>query len=64
MILIDLQKAFDTINYEILINKMELLGFSKDVIIWFKSNLSYRKLKVNLNKYFWEPGQLLCGIYK
>ena len=52
MILIDLQKAFDTINYEILINKMEFLGFSKNVILWFKSYLSHRKFKVNLNKSF------------
>ena len=37
MILTDLQKAFDTINQEILINKIEFLGFSKDVIVWFKS---------------------------
>ena len=58
MILIDLQKAFDTINHEILINKMEFLGFSKNVILWFKSYLSYRKFKVNLNKSFAEPGQL------
>ena len=48
MILIDLQKAFYTINHEILINKMEFLGFSKEVILWFKSYLSYRKFKVNL----------------
>ena len=40
MILVVLQKAFDTINHEILINKMEFLGFSKDVILWFKSYLS------------------------
>ena len=62
MILIDLQKAFDTINHEILINKMEFLGFSKNVILWFQSYLSKRKFKVNLNKTFSEPGNLLCGV--
>ena len=36
MVLIDLQKAFEMINHEILINKMEFLGFSKDTILWFK----------------------------
>ena len=29
MILIDLQKVFDTINHKTLVNKMEFLGFSK-----------------------------------
>ena len=62
MILIDLQKAFDTIDQEILINKLEVLGFSKNVILWFKSYLSNRKFKVNLNKTFSEPGKLLCGV--
>ena len=32
MILIDLQKAFDTIDHQILIKKMKYLGFSKNVI--------------------------------
>ena len=36
MILVDLQKAFDTIDHEILINKLEFSGFSKNVILWFK----------------------------
>ena len=62
MILIDLQKAFDTIDHDILINKMEYLGFSKHVILWFKSYLSKRIFKVNLNKIFSEPGKLLCGV--
>ena len=62
MILVDLQKAFDTINHEILITKMEYLGFSKEVIFWFKSFLAKRKFKVNLNKTFSKPGKLLCGV--
>ena len=37
MILIDLQKAFDTIDHEILLKKMKYLGFSKNTITWFKS---------------------------
>ena len=62
MILIDLQKAFDTINHKIPINKMESLGFSENVIPWFESYLSHRKFKVNFNKPFLELRQLLCGV--
>ena len=62
MIVIDLQKASDTIDHEILINKLELLGFPKNLILWFKSYLSIRKFKVNLNKTFSEPGKLLCEV--
>ena len=39
MILIDLQKAFDTINHDILISKIKHLGFSKEATLWFKSYL-------------------------
>ena len=41
---------------------MEYLGLSKDVILWFKSYISKRKFKVNLNKTFLEPRKLLCGV--
>ena len=36
MILIDLQKAFDTINHEIFLMKLECMGFDKPTILWFK----------------------------
>ena len=36
IILIDLQKAFDTINLQILIKKMKYLCLSKNVVAWFK----------------------------
>ena len=42
MITIDLQKAFDTIDHEILLSKMPLLGFSNNTIEWFRSYLSNR----------------------
>ena len=39
MILIDLQKAFDTVNHDILLKKMEFIGFSEETTKWFKSYL-------------------------
>ena len=62
MILIDLQKAFDTINHDILISKMKHLGFSKEATLWFKSYLSSRKFKVHINKTFSESANLLCRV--
>ena len=41
---------------------MGFLRFSKDVILWFKSYISNRKFKVNLNKSFLESGKLLCRV--
>ena len=40
IILIDLQKAFDTINHQILLRKMTSLGFSNHTIMGFQSYLS------------------------
>lgn len=62
MILIDLQKAFDTINDGVLISKMEYLGFSEEVTSWFKSYLSKRRFNVYINKTSSERGDLLCGV--
>ena len=48
MILIDLQKAFDTIDH-ILLLKMSLLEFSREVFDWYKSYLSSRNFHVNVH---------------
>ena len=49
MILLDLQKAFDTIDHQILLKKMKYLGFSKNTTAWFKPYLCERKFKLSIN---------------
>ena len=62
MILIDLQKAFDTIDHEIFLNKIKCLGFSDSSISWYKSYLENRYFKININNSYSEQEQLLCGV--
>ena len=52
MILIDLQEAFDTVNHDILLKKMEFIGFSEETTKWFKSYLSNRKFEVHIKNTF------------
>ena len=62
MILIDIQKAFDMVNHNILLKKMEFIGFAEDTTKCFKYYLSDRKFKVHIKNTFSEPGNLLCGV--
>ena len=62
MILIDLQKAFDTIDHEIFFAKMVHLGFSQDIIAWYKSYLTNRKFLVSIENKLSSPGDLTCGV--
>ena len=62
MILIDLQKAFDTIDHDLLLKKMKVLGFSVNVIKWFKSYLSHRNFRVKVNKTLSDDGEITCGV--
>ena len=62
LILIDLQKAFDTIDHDILLQKMVHLRFSAHTIMWFRSYLTNRTFLVNVEKSFSDPGKLECGV--
>ena len=62
LILIDLKKNFDTIDHELLLEKMVHLQFSTKSILWFKSYLTNITFLVNVEKSFSEPGKLECGV--
>ena len=48
MVLLDLQKAFDTVDYSILLVKLEAMGLSNDIVKWFQSYLSSRQQLVDV----------------
>ena len=61
-IFVDLRKAFDTVNREILLNKLEHYGIRASMLKWLKSYLFDRKQFVSFNG---ESSELLvnkCGV--
>ena len=62
MILIDLQKAFDTIDHSVLITKLRALNFGDETVSWFESYLSNRKFCVSVGQAMSEHGELGCGV--
>ena len=62
MILIDLQKAFDTIDHPLLLEKLRSMRFSENVITWFISYLSNRTFRVKVDTKLSNGGWLNCGV--
>ena len=61
MILIDLQKAFNTIDHEISLQKLKAIKFSESTVKWFKSYLSERIFLVNIRTTFFDS-EISCGL--
>ena len=61
-ICIDLRKAFDTVNHNILLTKLEHYGIRDNMLSWFQSNLSNRKQYVSTNGEQSETHEINCGV--
>ena len=62
VILINLQKAFDKIDHDILLQKLYAIGFSKNSVNWFRSYLINRTFLVNLGNAFSQPACVSSGV--
>ena len=62
MILIDLQKAYHTINHKILFDKLLPIGFSKNLISWYESYLAERHFTVEVANRVSKFSKISCGV--
>lgn len=54
-VFLDLKKAFDTVNHQILLKKLEYYGITGTELQWFKSYLTDRKQLVDIDGHHSEP---------
>lgn len=59
---IDLKKAFDTLDHDILVNRITDLCFHQNTIKWFKSYLSNRSQRTLINNILSDKAPLTTGV--
>ena len=61
-VLMDLSKAFDTLNHDFLIAKLHAYGFSEESLQLIKSYLTNRWQRTKVNASFSNWSELLLGV--
>ena len=63
VVFLDIRKAFDSINHEILLEKMKSnFGISCDALKWFVSYLKDREQQCMVNGQISSPKKILCRV--
>lgn len=62
MVLLDLQKAFDTVDHQILLYKLRAIGFKTMAVEWLNSYLSGRYQRVAFNGTLSNARSISCGV--
>ena len=61
-VFIDLQKAFDTVNHSILLQKLQHYGVRGTALNWFSSYLTDTKQYVSVNGHTSDHLKITCGV--
>ena len=62
VIFLDLAKAFDTIDHNILLEKLRLCGVNDNSIPWFKAYLTGRQQRCQVNGFLSKGKPISCGV--
>ena len=62
MVILDLQKAFDSVNHKILTSKLRAMGVSQAAVNWFILYLGGRVQAVEISSVFSEFRSVTCGV--
>jgi hypothetical protein len=63
VVLIDLKKAFNTVDHQILLTKLELYGIKEQALSFLESYLSNRNQKCQIQGSFSSAKLIKCGVY-
>ena len=62
VVLVDFKKAFDLVDHDILLTKLQLYGIKNETLLWFKSYLSQRQQQVSINNTKSSFRPISCGV--
>ena len=62
VVLVDFKKAFDLVDHDILLTKLEIYGIRNEPLSWFKSYLSQRQQQVSINNTKSSFRPVSCGV--
>ena len=62
VVLVDYKKAFDLVDHQIHLSKLEIYGIKDEALQWFKTYLTQRRKQVYVNNNTSDIGQVLCAV--
>ena len=62
VVLVDFKKAFDLVDHDILLTKLNIYGIRNEALSWFQSYLSQRQQQVSINNTKSSFKSVSCGV--